>query len=111
LSDELKELQKITKILTLSNAETLTQALSDYASTDERKMIWVLIDGGNMSKDIAKRIGKIKVRTVNVFLKELEEARLIENPKRKPPTRLVDFVPSAWIDLLKMRTTQKVKNP
>lgn len=109
MSDELKELQKITRILTLANTEALTQALSEYVSTDERKMIWVLTDGVNMPKDMVKKIGKMKVNTVEKFLKELEEVRLVENPKRKPPTRLVDFVPFPWIDLLKMRTTQKVK--
>ncbi len=109
MSDELKELQKITRILTLANADSLSQALSEYASTDERKMIWVLIDGVQMPKDMAKKIGKITVRAVTSFLKELETARLIENPKRKPPTRLIDIVPSEWIDLLKTKTTPKVK--
>lgn len=109
MSDELKELQKITRILTLANTEALTGALSDYASTDERKMIWVLIDGVNMPNDMVKKIGKIRVRAVTRFLKELEGVRLVENPKRKPPTRLVDLVPSAWVDLLKIRTTHKVK--
>ena len=109
MSNELKELEKITRILTLANSNSLTQVISEYASTDERKMIWVLIDGVNMPKDMVKKIGKIKVRAVITFLKELEEARLVENPKRKPPTRLVDFVPFAWIDLLKMKTTHKVK--
>jgi len=101
LSEEMKELQKITRTLTLAYADSLEKSLEKYASTDVRKMIWVLIDGINMPKDIMNRIGKdrIKERAIRVFLETLEEAKLIENPKRKPPERLVDFVPASWIAL------------
>ena len=56
MGDELKELQKITRILTLANTKALTEALSEYASTEERKIIWVLIDGVNMPKDMVKKM-------------------------------------------------------
>jgi len=109
LNDELKELRKIARILILANSDTLTKILSRYATTDERKMIWVLIDGVNMPKDIAKKVGKIKRRAVEIFLEELEQSKLVENPKRKPPTRLIDFVPPAWMNLLKKRVVGKEK--
>lgn len=101
-SKQLKELQTITKILTLAHSESLEKAISKYASTDARKMIWVLIDGINMPEDIVNTIGtaRIKKRAVYDFLKLLEKARLIENPKRKPPKKLIDFVPASWIELL-----------
>lgn len=101
MSDELKELQKITRILTLAHADPLEKALEEYASTDVRKMIWVLIDGINMPEDMLNKLGatRVKRRTVYDFLKLLTEAKLIENPKRKPPKKLVDFVPASWIDL------------
>lgn len=100
MSEELKELRKITKILTLAHAKALEKEISKYATTDERKKIWVLINGINMSKDMVRLIGKIKVRAVDTFLKELEKAGFIENPKRKPPRKLIDYVPPAWVELL-----------
>lgn len=107
-SKELRELQKITKTLTLAHSESLEKEISKYASTDERKIVWVLIDGINMPEDIAKRIGhRIKKRAIYDFLKILEKAKLIENPKRKPPKRLIDLVPASWIELLEGRSKEK----
>lgn len=99
MSDELVELRKISKILTLANAETIENELSKYATTDERKKIWVLIDGKRMSKEIAESI-KITIRSVDRFLKVLESGELIENPWGKPPKRILDYVPASWIELV-----------
>lgn len=99
MSDELKELQKISKILTLANSDSLEEAISKYATTDKRKKIWVLIDGINMAIDIIDKTS-IKRRTVYEFLEVLENVKLIENPKRKPPIKLIDFGPASWIELL-----------
>ena len=111
MSNELKELQKITKILTFAHSDSLEKAISEYASTDERKIAWVLINGINMPEDIAKRIGrKITKWAIYDFLKILEEAKLIENPKRKPPKRLIEFVPASWIELLEGKKEKKKKD-
>ena len=100
MSGELKELQKISKILTLAHLDSLEKAISKYATTDKRKKIWVLIDGINMATDMIDKT-KIKRRTVYEFLEVLEKAKLIENPRGKPPKRLIDIVPASWIELLK----------
>lgn len=100
MSGELKELQKISKILTLAHSDSLEEAISKYATTDKRKKIWVLIDGINMATDMIDKT-KIKRRTVYEFLEVLEKAKLIENPRGKPPKRLIDIVPASWIELLK----------
>jgi len=97
---ELEELKKISKILALVNAEALEIELSKYATTDERKRIWVLIDGKRMSKDIAASSGVTR-RAVDLFLKSLERAELIESAWGKPPKRILDFVPASWLDLVK----------
>jgi len=107
LSEELKELKKITRILTTVNAEALEKAITKYASTDERKKIWVLIDGTKLPKDMVSKIGNIKQRAIENFLDELEKAQLITNPKRKPAEKLIDYVPPEWIELLEK--TKKVK--
>ena len=110
-NEELEELQRITRILTFAHSDSLERVISKYASTDKRKMIWVLIDGINMPQDMIDKIGKIKIkqRTVYDFLEVLEQAKLIENPKRKPPKRLVDFIPASWIELLKDKSTERKK--
>ncbi|MCW4010078.1 MAG: hypothetical protein NWF05_05605 [Candidatus Bathyarchaeota archaeon] len=111
MSDELKELKKISKILTLANAELLEKTIADYASTNERKMIWVLIDGVRFPKDMASEIGNIKVRAIEIFLEELEKAQLIENPKRKAAEKLIEYVPPSWITLLEENKKQTKNKP
>jgi len=111
-SKQLEELQKITKILTLAYSEPLEIEISKYASTERRKMIWVLIDGINMPNDIKNKIrtAKVGLRTVYDFLEVLEKAKLIENVEGKPPRRLIDLVPASWIDLLEGKTEEKTKD-
>lgn len=97
--DVLKELKKISKIMTLSNGKALETEIAKYASTNDRKKIWVLIDGKKQSDEIAKIIGVTK-RAVDIFLKILEDATLVEREFNKPPTRILDYVPVDWIELL-----------
>ena len=106
MSNELEELRKISKILTLVNAETIEKELSKYATTNDRKRVWVLIDGKRMSKDIAQSIG-ISIRAVDIFLKVLENAELIENPRGKPPKRLLGYVPPPWLELVKVEVPKE----
>jgi len=70
MSDELAEPRKISRILTLANAKAIEDKLGEYATTDNRKKIWVLIDGKRMPDEIAKSIG-ITTRSVDRFLKLL----------------------------------------
>ena len=97
---ELDELVKISKILTLVNAKTLEIELSKYATTNERKKAWILIDGTRLPEEIGQNAG-MKLRTIQDFLKVLVDATLIENCRGKPPKRLLDFVPASWLELMK----------
>ena len=111
MSEQLKELEKISRILMLAYAKEIEIELSKFASTDERKKIWVLIDGQNMPKDMAKLAGNVKVRAIERFLKQLAKAKLIENPSRKPPSKLIDYVPGednfSVVDDSKLNEQQK----
>ncbi len=51
MAEELGELRKISKILALANAQALENELSKYATTNERKKVWVLINGERMPDD------------------------------------------------------------
>lgn len=95
----LKELKKISRIMTLSNGSIIEKELEKYATSEDRKKIWVLIDGTKQSDDIAKIIGKTK-RAVDIFLQTLEGVSLVERPYNKPPTRSMEYVPASWAALL-----------
>lgn len=104
--DALKELRKISKIITISNGSALETELAKYVTSSERKIIWALLDGKNHPEDIAKIINKTK-SAVDIFLRILEKAELIEERKYGvPPVRMLDYIPSDWIQLLP-KTTDK----
>jgi hypothetical protein len=105
---ELDELKKISKILTLVNAKALETELSKYATTDERKRAWILIDGNRLTDEIGEKAG-MKLRTIQDYLKILVEATLIENPRGSPPKKLVDYVPASWLDLIQPESEKKSK--
>jgi len=106
MSEELAELKKISKILILTNTEALENELSKYATTDDRKRVWVLINGERMSKEIAQSIG-IRRRAVDTFLRLLESAELVENPWGKPPKKILDYVPASWIELVRVDVSKE----
>jgi len=106
MSEELAELKKITKILLLVNTEQLESQLSKYATTDERKRVWVLINGQSQPDELALGSG-MKKRSVYDFLKILVNAELIENPYGKAPKKILEYVPASWLDLMKTETEDK----
>jgi hypothetical protein len=98
MTDELAELRKISKILLLTNASVIENELGKIATSDDRKRMWVLIDGSRMPKDIATQL-KVTERAVRYFLDGLIAAGLIENLRGEPPKKILDYVPPSWIEL------------
>lgn len=103
----LRELKKIAKILTLTSAASLEKELEKIASTNDRKKMWVLIDGNRRQKEIANDAG-VTQAAVSYFLSASVAAELIEYPKGEPPRRIVDYVPPAWVDLAKLPPAEEV---
>jgi hypothetical protein len=103
MSDEeaLRELRTISKILLFANSAAVEKELEKVAPTEERKKVWVLIYGKRMPKDIATD-GKVGERTVNYFLIDASAADIVEYTKGKPPRRSLNYVPPAWIELVKL---------
>lgn len=95
----LEELRRVSKILTLAHGEAIERELSKVATSDKRKMMWVLIDGARTSKDIAQEI-RVTDRAVNGFLAIAAGAGLVHNPWGKPPRRLIEYVPPSWVELV-----------
>jgi transcription initiation factor IIE alpha subunit len=104
MSEELAELKKISKLMTLVNAEVLEKTLSKYVTTNERKKAWILIDGKRTTEEIGQLAG-MKLRTIQDFLKILTDASLIETSR--PPKRIVDYVPASWLDLSQNEAEEK----
>lgn len=97
----LKELKKISKILTLTNASLLEKELEKIVSTNDRKKMWVSIDGHRRQQEIATDAG-VTQAAVSYFLSAALAAELIEYPKGEAPYRIIEYVPPAWIELLKL---------
>jgi len=93
----LRELQKISKLLILANASVIEKELSSLASTDERKKMWTLMDGKKMPKEIAEQAG-VTPMAVSYFISSAAAAGLVEYSQGAPPRRVMDYVPSAWIE-------------
>jgi len=94
-----RELRKISRILILANAPAVEKELSKIATTEERKKIWVLMDGKRMPGDLAKEAG-VTAMAVSRFLNAGEAAGLIEYKRGEPPRRALDYVPPAWTELV-----------
>lgn len=108
IDSTLKELKKISKILILSNASVIENEIAKIASTNDRKRIWVLIDGTKMPSDIAKE-AITTTMTVSNFLNAGKIADLVEYTKGLPPQRILDYVPPSWIDLTKVSDVSEPK--
>jgi hypothetical protein len=97
--DILKELRQISKITLLANARVIEAELGKLANTTDKKKIWVLIDGKRMAKDIAKD-GDVSERAVNYFITAASAANFIKYKKMEPPSKLLEYSPPDWINLL-----------
>jgi hypothetical protein len=101
--DMFRELRKISKVLTLSNAPAIEKELSKIASTKERKRMWIYLDGKRMQKEIADK-AKVTPQAVGQFLNAGVALELIEYEKGKPPRRLLDYVPPEWLSHIEIPT-------
>jgi hypothetical protein len=99
--DMFRELRKISKVLTLSNAPAIEKELSKIASSKERKQMWVLLDGKRMSKEIADAV-RVTPQAVSLFLIAGTALELIEYQRGKPPHRILDYVPPEWLSLVEI---------
>lgn len=107
MDDEvLRELKKITKVLILSNTRVIEAELEKIVSTDDRKKMWILIDGNHMPQDIAKQVG-VTAQAVSKFLLIAKAAEFIEYSRNTPPRKILDFLPPAWLELMEPSVDQE----
>jgi hypothetical protein len=106
----LAELHKISRILSLVNSKALESELSKYVNTDDRRRMWILIDGIRMPKQIAAE-ARASERAANYFLAALVSAELIKYERGQPPSKLFDFVPASWTELISKGEADVVQKP
>ena len=104
----LHELKKISKILTLANAEAIEDELSKIVNSNARKKMWVLIDNNRMPKELAKE-AKVTTMAVSKFLNALTEADFIVYSPREPPRKILDYTPPSWIELIVESSDQTIE--
>lgn len=95
---ELSELRKISKILLLANAKAVEEEIGNLANTEERKIVWVLMDGKLKVPEIIAK-GKVSAATVSRFLTAGVASDLIEYEKGSAPKRILDYVPPDWLKI------------
>jgi len=89
------EIVKIRQLLEITFKNDLLKELEKILTTKERRMVWALSDGFTDTKAIAKKAG-ISIRTVQVTVKELQEADYLVVERRGFPKRRFDYVPFEW---------------
>lgn len=97
--DVVKELRKISKTLLFSNGKAIEEELSKLIATNERRKMWVLLDGNRVPRELAKVVN-VSPMSVSRFLNLTVSAGLVEYEKGKPPVRMLDYVPADWVELL-----------
>lgn len=97
----LREIRNMSRVLLLSNAKVIETELAKIATTNERKKMWVLMDGTRKPKDIAALV-KVTPMAVSYFLSAGVAAKLVEYYPGEAPQRAVDYVPPAWVELTKL---------
>lgn len=103
--ETLKALKSILKVLILSNADVIEKELTKIATTNERKKMWVLIDGKRMPKDLATQTGVTQM-AVSYFLNACVVAEFVEYERGEPPRRILNYVPPDWINLVKFPSSE-----
>lgn len=90
-----EEIVKMRKLLQILASEKIKERVEHIATTDERKKVWALCNGMHSTSEIAEKV-KISLRAVQIFLKDLQDAGLVNTEKRGYPKRAFNYVPPGW---------------
>ncbi|MHA1972627.1 MAG: hypothetical protein ACTSW1_06535 [Candidatus Hodarchaeales archaeon] len=93
------EMKKNNLLLTISNIDKITAYLESIATTEDRKKIWILIDGKLTTQEIADIID-VSARSVTRFIKLADDAGLVINNWGQPAKKIIEIVPNSWLELI-----------
>ncbi|MHA1971605.1 MAG: hypothetical protein ACTSW1_01360 [Candidatus Hodarchaeales archaeon] len=91
-------LKGIQRTLSIANAERIDAYLNEVITTENRRKMWIMLDGERMPNQIAEESG-VSSMAVSLFLKTVLEANLVIYDKGSPPKRLIDHIPADWLNL------------
>jgi DNA-binding transcriptional ArsR family regulator len=89
------ELVNVRYLLEIAIRGELKKEIERVVTTDERRKIYVLLDGFSSTEQIAQKAG-VSQRSVQLLVKELVDAGLVVIEKRGYPKRVFDYIPSEW---------------
>lgn len=92
ISDDIGEIKKFARF---QARDAICTLLNKIAKTSERQQMWRLADGTLSNEQIADQIG-VTVRSVQYFVQDAENERLIITEKRGYPKRAMDIIPLEW---------------
>ena len=96
-----KEISIIKGILLLSNFELIEKNLEIIFTTNDRKLMWILLDGKKTQDEIAKEVGKTQA-AVSYFISLGKELGLI-NDNEGQAKRAIEVIPKEWLVLKKKK--------
>ena len=92
ISESLKVIRKLTEIQLHG---PIKDELSKFASSAERRKLWILCDGTTTTIEMSKKIG-VSPRAVQYFVQDGLKAGFLRVDRRGYPSRTIDWTPPEW---------------
>ena len=102
-----KEISEIKCILLLSNHDLIEKNLEKLISTNDRKLMWIYLDGEKTQEEIAKLVG-ITQASVSYFISYGKELGIIDDSEGLAK-RTVNIIPRKWLEIKKQKEKEHVK--
>jgi hypothetical protein len=96
INENLKALRKLKE---LELRGPITNELVVFASSNERKKMWILSDGVASTIEIAKQVG-VSPRAVQYYVQDGLKAGFLRLDRRGYPSRTIDWIPPEWERIL-----------
>jgi hypothetical protein len=106
INENLKVLRKLKEI---ELRGPVKNELSAFASSRERRKMWIFSDGKASTTEIAKRVG-VSQRAVQYYVQDGLKAGFLRLDRRGFPSRTIDWVPPEWESLPSGRVSPEGEN-
>lgn len=92
INENLKVIRKLTE---MQLRGPVKDELTGFASSTERRKMWMLCDGALSTIEISKKVG-VSPRAVQYFVQDGLKAGFIRVDRRGYPSRTIDWIPPEW---------------
>jgi len=92
INENLKAIRKLTE---LQLRGPIKSELTKFASSTERRKIWMLCDGTLSTVEISRKVG-VSTRAVQYFVQDGLKAGFLRLDRRGYPSRNIDWIPPEW---------------